>query len=88
MEEDDRMDIDVYIGQIQLFAFNFAPRGWRLCNGDSLPINQNQALYALIGTTYGGDGQTSFKIPDLTGASPVPNMNYYIAVQGIFPSRD
>jgi len=60
-----------YIGEIRMFAGNFAPRGWRLCNGESLPINQNQALFAVIGITYGGDGKTDFALPDLRGRVPV-----------------
>lgn len=52
-------------------AFNFAPRGWAFCDGQILPINQNQSLYSLLGTTYGGDGRTSFALPDLRGRSPI-----------------
>lgn len=54
-----------YIGEIKLVSFNFAPRGWALCNGALLPINQNAALFDLFGTTYGGDGTTTFALPDL-----------------------
>ena len=56
-----------YLGQIQMFGFNFPPRGWALCDGQLLPINQNQALFSLFGTIYGGDGRTSFGLPDLRG---------------------
>lgn len=56
-----------FLGQIQTFAFNFAPRGWALCNGQLLPIAQNTALFSLIGTTYGGNGTTTFALPDLQG---------------------
>lgn len=59
------------LGQIILFAGNFAPRGWALCEGQILAINQNQALFSLLGTTYGGDGRTSFALPDLRGRAPV-----------------
>jgi len=59
--------VDQYIGEIKLVAFNFAPKGWALCAGQLLPINQNQALFALLGTTYGGDGKTTFALPDLRG---------------------
>jgi microcystin-dependent protein len=52
-------------------AFNFAPRGWAFCDGQILPINQNQSLYSLLGTTYGGDGRTSFALPDLRGRTPI-----------------
>src|SRR5262249_52724139 len=54
-----------YLGEVIPFAGNFAPSGWALCNGQLLPINQNQALFALLGTTYGGDGRTTFALPDL-----------------------
>lgn len=60
-----------YIGEIRAFAFPFPMRGWALCNGQILPINQNQALYSIIGTTYGGDGKTTFALPDLRGRVPV-----------------
>ena len=58
---------DPFLGEIKIFAGNFAPRGWALCNGQVLPINQNAALFALLGTTFGGDSQTNFKLPDLRG---------------------
>lgn len=54
-----------FLGEIKIFSFNFPPRGWAFCNGQFLPINQNQALFALLGTTYGGNGQTIFALPDL-----------------------
>jgi microcystin-dependent protein len=60
-----------YIGQIQPFGFNFAPRGWALCEGQLLPIAQNTALFSLLGTTYGGDGRTTFGLPDLRGRVPI-----------------
>ena len=60
-----------YIGEIKIFPYNFAPRGWAACNGQSLPINQNQALFSLLGTTYGGNGQTNFNLPDLRGRVPI-----------------
>lgn len=59
------------IGEIKLFAGNFAPRGWAFCNGQLLPISQNQALFSILGTTYGGDGRTTFALPDLRGRVPV-----------------
>ncbi|MGL4400500.1 MAG: phage tail protein [Luteolibacter sp.] len=58
------------ISQIQIFAFDFAPRNWALCNGQLLPINQNQALFSLLGTTYGGNGTTTFGLPDLRSRMP------------------
>ena len=60
-----------YIAEIRIFSFNFAPKGWAQCNGQLLPINQNQALFSLLGTTYGGNGQTTFALPNLQGRIPV-----------------
>lgn len=57
--------MEPFIGQIQLFGFNFAPRGWAFCHGQLLSINENAALFSLLGTTYGGDGRTTFALPDL-----------------------
>jgi microcystin-dependent protein len=59
------------IGEIAMFAGNFAPRNWALCDGQLLPINQNQALFSILGTTYGGDGRTTFALPDLRGRVPL-----------------
>jgi microcystin-dependent protein len=56
-----------FIGEIRMFGGNFAPRGWAMCDGQLLPISQNQSLYSLLGTTYGGDGRTDFGLPDLRG---------------------
>ncbi len=60
-----------FLGEIKLVAFNFAPKGWALCNGQLLPINQNQALFAILGTTYGGDGRVTFGLPNLQGRTPL-----------------
>lgn len=60
-----------FIGEVRLFGGTFAPTGWALCNGASLPIAQNEALYSLVGTTYGGDGVTTFALPDLRGRLPM-----------------
>lgn len=60
-----------FIGEIRIFAGNYAPRGWALCNGQLLPINQNAALYSILGVTYGGDGRTTFGLPDLRGRVPM-----------------
>ena len=60
-----------FIGQIQTYGFNFAPRGWALCDGQLLPISTNTALFSLLGTTYGGDGRTTFALPDLRGRFPM-----------------
>ena len=59
-----------FLAEIRIVGFNFAPRGWAFCDGQILPINQNQSLYSLLGTTYGGDGRTSFALPDLRGRVP------------------
>lgn len=59
-----------FLGEIMIASFNFAPKGWALCNGQLLPINQNQALFSLFGTTYGGDGRVNFGLPDLRGRTP------------------
>ena len=59
--------MDEFIGIVKLFAGNFAPRGWAFCDGSLLPINQNQALFAILGTIYGGNGSTTFALPDLRG---------------------
>ena len=60
-----------FLAEIRIVGFNFAPRGWAFCDGEILPINQNQSLYSLLGTTYGGDGRTSFGLPDLRGRTPI-----------------
>ena|SRR5205085_3424021 len=60
-----------YVGEIRMFAGNFAPAGWMFCDGTQLPISQNETLFQLIGTTYGGDGQSTFNLPDLRGRVPV-----------------
>jgi len=60
-----------FIAEVRIFGFNFSPRNWAFCDGQILPINQNQSLFSLLGTTYGGDGRTSFALPDLRGRSPI-----------------
>ena len=66
---------DPYIGEIRIFAGNFAPAGWAFCSGSPIPISENDALFTLIGTTYGGDGQETFGLPDLQGRVPVHQGN-------------
>ena len=74
-----------YLGQIEAFAFNFAPAGWLPCDGRLLPINKNQALFALLGTTYGGNGVQNFGLPKLAPISP-PGPAFFIAASpAIFP---
>src|SRR5215210_3735545 len=60
-----------FLGEIKIVPFSQAPQGWALCNGQFLPINQNQALFSLLGTMYGGNGQTTFALPDLRGRAPI-----------------
>lgn len=69
--------MEPFLSQLLLVSFNFAPKGWALCNGQLLPINQNQALFALLGTTYGGNGQTNFALPNLRGRAPMHLGNGY-----------
>jgi len=80
-----------YIGQILLFAGLFAPRGWRYCDGSLMPVNQNQALFSILGTTYGGDGRTTFALPKLNTVKNTvgakAGIKYVICIEGIFPSR-
>jgi microcystin-dependent protein len=60
-----------FLAEIRMVSFNFPPRGWAFCDGQTLPINSNQSLYSLLGTTYGGDGRMTFKLPDLRGRTPI-----------------
>jgi microcystin-dependent protein len=62
-----------FLSEIRIMSFSFAPKGWALCNGQLLPINQNQALFSLLGTTFGGDGRVNFALPDLRGNVPIHN---------------
>src|SRR3954470_13187884 len=62
---------DPFVAEIRMFGFNFAPTGWAQCNGQLLPISQNTALFSLLGTMYGGDGKTTFALPDLQGRVPM-----------------
>ena len=62
---------DPFIAEVRIFAFNFAPQGWAFCNGQILPISQNTALFSLLGTLYGGNGRTTFALPNLQGCAPV-----------------
>jgi microcystin-dependent protein len=77
---------DPFVAEIRICGFNFAPKGWAQCNGQMLPIAQNTALFALLGTTYGGDGKSTFALPDLRGAAPLgvgqgPGLSLYDAGQ-------
>ena len=79
--------MDTFLGDIQLFPYGFTPEDWTLCNGQLLPVQQYDALYALLGNRFGGDGYTTFAVPNLQGAEPVQGTHYFIALRGIFPSR-
>lgn len=70
-----------YVGELRLFAGNFAPAGWMFCDGSVLPISENETLFQLIGTTYGGDGQSTFGLPDLRGRVPVHQGNGFTLAQ-------
>ena len=76
-----------FLSEIKIVSFNFPPKGWALCNGQLLPINQNQALFSLLGTTYGGDGRVNFALPDLRGRVPIggdyrPGSDYPLGLRG------
>jgi microcystin-dependent protein len=62
---------DPFLGEVKIISWNFPPKGWAFCNGQLLPINQNQALFSILGTTYGGNGQTNFGLPNLQGRAPI-----------------
>ena len=83
-----------FLGMIKLFPYSFVPMSWIECNGATLNVAQNSALFSLIGTQFGGDGKTTFKVPDLRNALPYPGAQgqkayvYCIATAGIYPTRD
>jgi microcystin-dependent protein len=70
-----------YVGEIRMFGGNFAPAGWMFCEGQLLPISENETLFQLIGTTYGGDGQSTFQLPDLRGRLPLHQGNGFILAE-------
>ena len=70
-----------YVGEIRMFAGNFAPAGWMFCEGQTLPISENESLFQLIGTTYGGDGQSTFALPDLRSRVPIHQGNNFILAE-------
>src|SRR5688572_1007052 len=70
-----------YVGEIRIFAGNFAPAGWMFCEGQQLPISENETLFQLIGTTYGGDGESTFGLPDLRGRIPIHQGNGFILAE-------
>lgn len=78
--------MDVFYGFITLFPYNFTPLYWAPCDGRTLSISQNQALFALLGTKFGGDGISTFCLPDLRNAAPIQGTAYYISLSGIYPT--
>jgi len=81
--------MDPFLGEIRLFPYSYVPKEWAACDGSTLQINQNQALFALLGTVFGGDGKTTFALPDLRTKVPLTGQGTYcIAMQGVFPSRE
>jgi microcystin-dependent protein len=76
--------MEAFTGEIILVAFGFAPVGWAICAGQLLPINEHQALFSLLGTRYGGDGISNFRLPNISAPT---NMNYIICIYGWYPSR-
>ena len=76
--------MEPFIGQIQIFPYNFAPKGWAPCDGSLLSITSNTALFSLLGTNFGGDGRTTFGLPK---SGSVRSVGYFIALNGIYPSR-
>jgi microcystin-dependent protein len=80
------MTMEPFIGQITLFPYTFAPANWAPCDGQLLPISQHTALFSLIGVQFGGDGKTTFALPNYANNAP-PSSKYYIAINGVYPSR-
>ncbi|MDR3543214.1 MAG: tail fiber protein [Desulfosporosinus sp.] len=79
--------MDPFMGLIRLLPYNFTPYGWMSCEGQILQIPNYSALFALIGNKFGGNGTTTFALPDLRGFEPQPGVRYFMATMGIFPSR-
>src|SRR5690242_17798443 len=67
-----------FLGEVKIISWNYPPKGWAFCNGQLLPINQNQALFSILGTTYGGDGRVNFALPNLQGRSPIHVGNGFV----------
>lgn len=83
---DSGTGFDPILGQVELFPYNFTPSGWAKCEGQYLNIKSNQALFAILGTKFGGNGTSNFRLPDLRGTEPNSNMHYCIAISGLYPS--
>lgn len=80
--------MDYFYGYIALFPYTRYPSGWLLCDGRTLQISQNGSLFQAIGNSYGGDGSTTFSIPNMLGLEPIFGMNYFICNTGIYPVKD
>ena len=84
--------MEPFVGEIKLFASNFAPQGWALCNGETVLISEYVELFSVIGNTYGGNGVQNFNLPNLTGVAnsgePAATVNYIISTTGFFPTRN
>jgi microcystin-dependent protein len=79
---------DPFVAEIRMFGGGLAPNGWARCNGQLMPISQNAALFSRLGTSYGGDGTTTFALPNLQSTPPIgAGATFFIAMRGIFPSR-
>jgi microcystin-dependent protein len=78
--------VEPFLGEVRLVGFGFAPPGWALCEGQLLEISENDTLFQLIGSRFGGDGESTFALPDLRG-QPEAGLNYVIALTGIFPAH-
>lgn len=94
IEKNTTVSMDPFIGEVVLFAGNFAPRGWAFCEGQVLQISDNTALFSILGTSYGGDGRTTYALPNLENIKPKGQnigskveLHYIIALRGVFPSR-
>jgi microcystin-dependent protein len=79
---------DQLLGSIALFPYAFSPTGFLPCDGRQLPVRNHSALFSLLSTRFGGDGHTTFYLPNATGREPIKNLSYNIAIQGVYPSRD
>jgi microcystin-dependent protein len=76
------------MSEVKIISWNFAPKGWAFCNGQQLPINQNQALFSLLGTVYGGNGQTTFALPEMRGRTPIhTGQGFVLGQQGASGQR-
>jgi microcystin-dependent protein len=79
--------MDYILGTIVLYAYTFEPYGWYKCDGRTLPISGNEALYSLLGNAYGGAAGSNFNLPNMLGLEPRPYMSFYICNMGVYPSR-